>query len=152
MSKQNPINTELSLKNNFVVGAIYTWAEVNQIHRTRNGIYQKNERLISLLTDFGRINPCYPDHILDAGNSISYTGDGRRGDQPLNPANRALLTAIENGHSVPLFNKLAVGQWRFEGFWCVISSEYVFDEEAGRMIWRFILQRSENNENLLLFA
>jgi hypothetical protein len=144
MSNQNSINTELSSPNSLVVGAVYSWAEINQIHRTRNGIYQKNERLISLLTDFGRINPCYPDRISDDGNGISYTGNGRRGDQALNPANRALLAAIESGHSVPLFNKLAIGQWRFEGFWRVTSSEYVFDEKGQRMIWRFTLQPTGN--------
>ncbi|MBC7911904.1 MAG: hypothetical protein H7Y30_15460, partial [Pyrinomonadaceae bacterium] len=38
-----------------------SWAEVNRTHRIRNGVYQRRGRLVSLLTDFGRINPCYPD-------------------------------------------------------------------------------------------
>ena len=142
MSKQNSGETETSVEKQFVVGEIYSWAEVNRLHRTRNGIYQKHEKLISLLTDFGRINPCYPDSFAEqSSDTIFYTGNGRRGDQPLNPANRALLAAIESKHAVPLFNKLRVGQWRFEGFWCVATSEYVFDEQIERMIWRFTLKR-----------
>ena len=142
MSKQNIGETEISVKNQFAVSEIYSWAEINVFHRTRNGIYQRDEKLISLLTDFGRINPCYPDSF-DEQNSdtIFYTGNGRRGDQPLNPPNRALLAAIESEHVVPLFNKLAVGQWRFEGFWRVAVSEYLFDEQTERMIWRFTLKR-----------
>src|SRR5207253_3931481 len=76
---------------NFSATKILTWDEVNHTHRIRNGIYQKNGRLVSLLTDFGRINPCYPDSMNGAGDTILYTGDGRRGDQYLNPANLALL-------------------------------------------------------------
>jgi hypothetical protein len=36
---------------------ILSWAEVNLTHRIQNGVYQRGGRLISLLTDFGRINP-----------------------------------------------------------------------------------------------
>lgn len=125
------------------MGGIYSWAQVFQMHRTRCGIYQKREKLISLLTDFGLINPCYPDKFSDkAQNQISYTGNGRRGDQPLNPPNRALLAAIETRQAVPLFNKLAVGRWQFTGFWRVASGEYVFDSRQNRMIWQFTLERA----------
>ncbi|MEP6925969.1 MAG: hypothetical protein ABI954_15985 [Pyrinomonadaceae bacterium] len=134
--------TETEIAASFKRGNLYSWAEVSRIHRVRMGIYQKNERLISLLTDFGRINPCYPDQLDADGKRILYTGNGRRGDQPLSPANRALLAAIETKHAVPLFNKLAIGQWRFEGFWRVESGEYVFDETRERMIWQFMLCRS----------
>src|SRR3954464_3171486 len=97
---------------------VYTWSEISQIHKTRNGIYQRNGRLISLLTDFGRINPCYPDvHGDKLRRTIFYTGSGRRGDQKLDAANRALLNAIKSKLSVPLFNKLAVGRWEFTGYW-----------------------------------
>lgn len=130
-------------KFDYKIGEIYSWAEIFRFHRTRCGIYQKNEKLISLLTDFGLINRCYPDKFSDEqGNRISYTGNGRSGDQPLSPPNRALLQAIETGHSVPLFNKLKVGRWQFTGFWRVISGEYVFDEQQKRMIWQFMLERA----------
>jgi hypothetical protein len=122
---------------------ILPWAEVNRIHRIRNGVYQRNGRLISLLTDFGRINPCYPDRITESEDTILYTGNGRRGDQYLNPGNRALLAAIESGHSVPLFSKLAVGRWQHMGFWRVISGRQLFDESEDRMLWQFTLQRAE---------
>ncbi len=131
--------TEAQIAAHFKRGNLYSWAEVSKVHRVRMGIYQKNEHLISLLTDFGRINPCYPDALDATGERILYTGNGRRGDQPLSPANRALLAAIKTKQAVPLFNKLAVGEWRFEGFWRVESSEYVFDETRDRMIWQFIL-------------
>ncbi len=120
---------------------VLTWAEVSRTHRVRNGVHHRGGRLVSLLTDFGRINPCYPDAASEDGLTISYTGEGRRGDQHLSPGNRALLAAVETGHAVPLFNKLGVGRWRHEGFWCVESAEHRFDEREGRMLWRFTLRR-----------
>ena len=110
-------------------GTLLDWNEVSVIHRVRNGIYQKNEKLISLLTDFGKINPCYPDFAGENKNEIFYTGAGRRGDQKLDAPNRALLNAVESGHGVPLFNKLAVGRWEFLGFWRVLEGRYIFDEK-----------------------
>jgi len=120
---------------------ILSWAEVNRTHRIRNGVYQRNGRLISLLTDFGRINPCYPDRQAESGDQIYYTGEGRRGDQTLSPGNRALLAAIWSGHAVPLFNKLDVGRWQHMGFWRVLEGSQRFDEKENRMLWQFTLQR-----------
>ena len=120
---------------------ILSWEEVSRTHRVRNGVYQRGGRLVSLLTDFGRINPCYPDEMDESGETVYYTGDGRRGDQHLNPANRALFAAIESGHAVPLFNKLAVGRWQHTGFWRVTEGRQVFDERENRMLWRFTLKR-----------
>lgn len=122
---------------------IFSWNEISELHRVRNGIYQKNEKLISLLTDFGKINPCYPDFTGDRKNEIFYTGAGRRGDQKLDARNRALFNAIESGESVPLFNKLSVGRWEFLGFWKVSEGKYIFDEKNERMIWQFKLKKSE---------
>lgn len=123
-------------------GEIITWSEVSQIHKIRNGISHRSGRLISLLTDFGRINPCYPDRHGDTRDTILYTGSGRRGDQRLDPANRALLAAIEQKTIVPLFNKLAVGRWEFTGFWHVTDARYIFDENQNRMVWKFTLERA----------
>jgi hypothetical protein len=121
---------------------ILTWAEVQRTHKIRNGVYQREGRLVSLLTDFGRINPCYPDrHDADDPDTIHYTGAGRHGDQHLTPANRALLAAVETGHSVPLFNKLAAGRWQHAGYWRVSSARHEFDEGERRMLWRFTLKR-----------
>lgn len=120
-----------------------TWAQVNETHRTRRGIYQKGEHLISLLTDFGVINPCYPDALSDDGKTISYTGDGRRAHQGLSPANRALLNAIESAHTVPLFCKVAVSKWRHLGWWRVIDGAQIYDEREKRLLWRFTLRKSE---------
>ncbi len=121
---------------------ILSWAEVNRTHRIRNGVYQRGGRLISLLTDFGRINPCYPDEAQPDGETILYTGEGRRGDQHLTPGNRALLAAVETGHSVPLFNKLAPGHWQHMGYWRVAAAEHRFDETENRMLWRFTLKKA----------
>ena len=123
-------------------GEVFSWSEVSQVHLVRNGIYHRNGRLISLLTDFGRINPCYPDFHGESESVIHYTGAGRRGDQKLDASNKALLDAIESGVSVPLFNKLSVGRWEFTGFWNVVEGQYVFDEEQNRMLWKFILVRA----------
>jgi hypothetical protein len=123
---------------------IISWAEVNLTHRIRNGVYQRGGRLVSLLTDFGRINSCYPDALVSAdasGETISYTGEGRHGDQHLSPGNRALLAAIESGHAVPLYNKLGVGRWQHMGFWRVVEAAHRFDAAENRMLWRFTLKR-----------
>ena len=120
---------------------VLTWEEVSRTHRVRNGVYHRGERLVSLLTDFGRINPCYPDALSADGASIVYTGEGRHGDQHLSPGNRALLSAVESGHAVPLFNKLGTGRWQLTGHWRVTSAEHRFDEQEQRMLWRFKLQK-----------
>jgi hypothetical protein len=125
------------------IGKIFSWSEVSDIHKTRHGIYQKNGRLISLLTDFGKINPCYPDFHGTSENTIFYTGAGRRGDQKLDVWNKSLLDAIESRSPVPLFNKLKVGQWQFLGFWRVSEGKYIFDEKTDRMIWKFKLERQK---------
>lgn len=127
----------------FTQGGIYTWAQVSAVHRVRNGVYQRNGRLVSLLTDFGRINPCYPDVHGGTEDTILYTGAGRRGDQKLDPPNRALLAAVDHGTAVPLFNKLSPGRWEFLGLWTVADGRYVYDEGQGRMLWKFTLKRSE---------
>ncbi len=123
------------------LGSDYSWSEVAEVHRSRNGIYQKNGQLISLLTDFGRINPCYPDFHGETQQTIHYTGSGRRGDQKLDAANRAMMSAIANKNAVPLFNKLAVNRWEFLGLWRVTASSYLYDEGQERMIWKFMLER-----------
>jgi hypothetical protein len=128
----------------FETNSIYSWVEVSRVHRVRNGIYQRNGRLISLLTDFGRINPCYPDFHGDTTDVIHYTGYGRRGDQKLDASNRALLDAVESSVSVPLFNKLASGRWEYLGKWHVAAGVYIFDENAGRMVWKFTLNKVDD--------
>lgn len=131
---------------NAALGDIFSWAEVSEIHKTRHGIYQCGGRLVSLLTDFGKINPCYPDvHSDETRDTIFYTGAGRRGDQKLDSFNRAMFDAIETKHYVPLFNKLAVGRWEFLGFWKVAGGAYVFDETQKRMVWKFTLNRLREN-------
>jgi len=123
------------------VGDIFSWNEVSEIHRVRNGIYRRSGKLISLLTDFGKINPCYPDYSGESSDTIFYTGAGRRGDQQFDSFNRAMFAAIETKHAVPLFNKLAVGRWEFYGFWRVAEGKYIFDEKQNRMVWQFTLKR-----------
>ncbi len=124
------------------VGRVFSWTDVSTIHRSRNGIYQSDGRLVSLLTDFGKINPCYPDFHGDTTDVIHYTGSGRRGNQKLDLANGALHSAIETGLAVPLFCKLGVNRWEFMGHWQVTDGKYIFDESAERMVWKFTLTRS----------
>ena len=135
----------ISFFNEARVGDIFSWNDVSKIHRIRNGIYQRKGRLISLLTDFGKINPCYPDFHGETTDTIFYTGAGRRGDQKLDAPNQALMNAVETGIEVPLFNKLAVGRWEFLGFWRVTDGKYIFDEEQKRMVWKFTLKKSVVN-------
>ena len=138
---KNCLSKSKSLKN-AVPGEVFAWAEINEVHRVRNGIYQRKGELISLLTDFGKINPCYPDFHGDTTRTIFYTGAGRRGDQQLDVFNRAMFNAVESAHSVPLFNKLAVGRWEFLGCWKIAEGKYLFDETRERMIWKFRLELS----------
>ncbi len=121
---------------------IFTWDEVSEVHRVRHGIYQRNGRLISLLTDFGKINPCYPDFHGATQNTIHYTGNGRRGDQKLDAFNLAVLKAAGTQITVPLFNKLAPGKWEYLGRWRVAEGVYIFDESQARMVWKFTLIKS----------
>jgi len=121
------------------IGRIFSWDEVSEVHRVRHGIYQRNGMLISLLTDFGRINPCYPDFHGQTTDIIHYTGNGRRGDQKLDAFNRALLDAVATDITVPLFNKLSPGRWQFTGHWRVADGFYIFDENQSRMVWKFTL-------------
>lgn len=122
-------------------GNLFSWKEVYSIHRSRNGIYQRNGKLVSLLTDFGRINPCYPDFEGKA-DVIHYTGSGRRGDQKLDAANQAMHDAISGGNAVPLFNKIKVNCWEFLGMWNVAEAAYIHDESHNRMVWKFTLRSS----------
>ena len=126
------------------IGDVFSWNDVSEIHKIRNGIYQRSGRLISLLTDFGKINPCYPDFHGENPDTIFYTGAGRRGDQKLDSFNQAMFNAIKLKHAVPLFNKLAVGRWRSMGFWRVAAGEYIYDEKQDRMVWKFTLERDKN--------
>ena len=123
------------------IGEIFSWAQVNKIHRVRNGIYQRKGILISLLTDFGKINRCYPDFHGDTAETVFYTGAGRRGDQQLDAPNQALFNAIETAHCVPFFNKLKAGEWQFLGFWRVIEGKYIYDETQKRTVWKFTLNK-----------
>lgn len=125
------------------IGEVLDWKTVSRIHRVRNGIYQKDGRLISLLTDFGKITPAYPDYYgADGDGVIHYTGAGRRGDQKTDVFNRAMLAAIDSGHIVPLFCKIGVNRWRFLGHWRVAGAEYIFEESRERMVWKFRLERN----------
>jgi hypothetical protein len=135
----------MSFLQNSKPGDVFSWNEVSEIHRIRNGIYQRGGRLISLLTDFGKINPCYPDFHGDSADTIFYTGAGRRGDQRLDSFNQAMFNAIELKHTVPLFNKLKIGRWQFMGFWKVAEGKYIFDAKQDRMVWLFTLQRADKN-------
>lgn len=141
---EDSFNTKISILKKSKIGSVFSWDEVSEIHKIRNGIYQKKEKLISLLTDFGKINPCYPDFEGETSDTIFYTGAGRHGDQRLDASNRAMFAAIESEHSVPLFNKLAVGKWEFLGFWKIIEGKYIFEEKGERMVWKFKLQRAKD--------
>lgn len=126
------------------IGKIYSWDEVSEIHKVRNGIYQRNGKLISLLTDFGKINPCYPDFEGETPDTIFYTGAGRRGDQKLDVFNKAMHDAVKTQIKVPLFCKIDVNKWEFMGFWQVIDAEYIFEEKNKRNVWSFVLKRIEH--------
>lgn len=127
------------------IGKVFSWDAVSEIHKTRNGIYQRGGRLISLLTDFGKINECYPDFHGENLDTIFYTGAGRRGDQKLDIWNKSLFDAIETKIKVPLFCKIKVGVWQFLGFWQITQGSFIFDEKTNRMIWKFKLEKDVGN-------
>lgn len=134
------------MEQDFKISAIYSWNSVFAIHKSRNGIYQRNGELISLLTDFGKINPCYPDSTSETANEIFYTGAGRRGNQKLDVWNKSLHNAIKTEIAVPLFCKLKVNQWKFLGYWKVRDADYIFEEQNQRNIWSFVLKRVDLQE------
>ena len=126
--------------NELKVGVILTWKDVSRIHHSRNGIFQKNGELRSLLTDLGKLSKCYPDSRAKDGNTLFYTGAGRRGDQKMDVYNRALIDAIHKKLEVPLFCKLDVNRWEFLGIFRVVDKDYVYENSGKRMIWRFTLR------------
>ena len=128
------------------IGDVLLWSRVAEVHKTHNGIYHRSGRLVSLLTDFGRINPCYPDFHGENPDTIHYTGSGRRGDQKLDAANQAMMNAVKTARPVPLFNKLAVNQWQYLGLFTVTDANYIHDEDRSRMIWKFTLRREQELE------
>ena len=134
-----------SFLDNAEIGDVFSWKEISAIHKIRNGIYQQKGKLISLLTDFGKINPCYLDFTGETAEEIFYTGAGRRGNQNLDVYNQALHNALKTQIAVPLFCKLKVNQWKFMGFWRVADAEYVFEEKNQRNIWSFVLKRTESS-------
>ncbi len=140
INKQNEdINGSFETMNGFE--GFMSWNEVSEIHKVRNGIYQKNGTLISLLTDFGKITKCYTDFKGESSDTIFYTGSGRRGDQKLDVFNQALINATDSKHAIPLFCKIKIGQWKFLGNWKVTEAMYIFDEKGERMVWKFTLKR-----------
>jgi hypothetical protein len=144
MSSINKQNEHITGSFNTMNGfdTVISWNEVSEIHKVRNGIYQKDGKLISLLTDFGKITKCYNDFEGETSDTIFYTGSGRRGDQKLDVFNQSLINAIETNHTVPLFCKIKVGQWKFLGNWKVIEAMYIFDEKGERMVWKFTLEKT----------
>ncbi|HMS43544.1 MAG TPA: hypothetical protein PKE69_25160 [Pyrinomonadaceae bacterium] len=145
INSQNEQITEQFFTTNDI-GKVFSWDAVLEIHKTRNGIYQKNGQLISLLTDFGKINECYPDFHGETTDTIFYTGAGKRGNQKLDIWNKALHNAIKTELTVPLFCKLRVNQWQFLGFWQVCDAEYIFEPQSRRNIWSFVLKKNDLQE------
>ena len=131
----------MELFNSNKIGKVFSWNDISRVHKVRNGIYQKKGKLISLLTDFGEINPCYPDFTGETNDTIFYTGAGRRGDQKLGVYNQSLHDAIKTEVEVPLFCKLKVNEWKFMGYWQVVDAEYVFENKNKRNIWSFVLKK-----------
>lgn len=125
----------------FEENQILTWSDVSEIHKSRNGIYQKQGKLISLLTDFGQLTPYYPDFTGKNDDEIFYTGAGRRGDQKLDIWNRAMLEEVNSKRIFPLFCKQKVGVWKFLGYWKIAEASYIFDEKTSRMVWKFRLKK-----------
>ena len=123
------------------IGRVFSWKDISNVHKVRNGIFQKKGKLVSLLTDFGEINACYPDFTGETKDTIFYTGAGRRGDQKRDVYHRSLHYAIETAVEIPLFCKLKVNQWKFMGYWRVVDAEYVFEAKNKRNIWSFVLKR-----------
>ena len=140
MKKESGNNSELD---EIEKGDVIGWSSVNKIHRSRNGIYQKRGRLVSLLTDLGRISPWYPDYKTAEDTLILYTGSGRRGDQKRDLCNRSLIDATRSKEPVPLFCKLDVNRWQYLGYWIVADAQYVHQPDQKRMIWQFSLKPFE---------
>lgn len=130
----------------FNVGQVLSWSQVEAFHRSRNGIYQRGGDLCSLLTDFGKINPCYPDSAGADADTILYTGAGRRGDQKLDVYNRAMMEAMRSRKSVPLFCKIRVNHWEYLGLWMVEGAEFVLEQSRDRMVWQFTLKRDPGTQ------
>ena len=82
----------MSLLDEVEIGDVLPWSRIAEVHKIRNGIYQRSGRLISLLTDFGRINPCgFESRVMTSMHAELGTAD-------IGKVKAALIDAL--GHSL----------------------------------------------------
>ncbi len=93
----------------------------------------------------------YGDELDSVSMTLTYVGEGLKGDQRLTRGNKALVDAARTGESVEVFfdcgdiqlpygetkkyekHLVAGGQWR------VVDAEFRFVQSEGRKVWRFRL-------------
>jgi hypothetical protein len=129
----------------------------------RKGILVRDGRvaIIQAHKDFAR-RIHYADHLDPVSMTLTYIGEGRRGDQELTRGNKALAEAAEKGQFVDVFfdcgdiqlpqgkekkfekHYLAGGEWR------VASAKHQWHAAEGRKVWTFALvPRDENTRKTL---
>jgi hypothetical protein len=104
----------------------------------------------------------YADHLEPESMTLTYIGEGRRGDQALTRGNQALVDAAASGQEIDVFFdcgdiQLPFGkEKKFEkhflagGEWRIVSAKHLWNEQEGRKVWTFALvPRDENSRKTL---
>lgn len=104
----------------------------------------------------------YSDHLDPVSMTLSYIGEGRRGDQALSRGNRALVEAAASGQPIDVFFdcgdiQLPVGKpkklekhFLAGGEWRVVTATHKWHAQEGRNVWMFALvPRDENSRKTL---
>ena len=91
----------------------------------------------------------YGDRLDYRDGSIDYVGEGKRGDQKLNPRNKALVDASESQSRIRVFldcgDLFKPKRLLFAGLWSVSKCEYSFDEDEQRKVFRFRLEPAQTD-------
>lgn len=93
---------------------ILSWSDVAKTHRTNAGISTKDGLVKSLLCNF-RTDQLYPNTIKNG--EINYCV----GPQTQTHGINALFGALEKGNAFPIFEKVAVNNWKYLGDYKAVS-------------------------------
>ena len=130
----------MSFRPPFVVGSTVTHPEICTAFQCGNmGGMRRSKRTNTLIIISDHTKALYDDKWY--GDTLHYTGEGKRGDQTLTKNNRTLNESDHNGVEVHLFEVLHPTQYIYHGVVSLAGKPYQEDQadEDGvmRKVWMF---------------
>ena len=130
----------MSFRPPFVVGSTVTHPEICTAFQCGNmGGMRHSKRTNTLIIISDHTKALYDDKWY--GDTLHYTGEGKRGDQTLTKNNRTLNESDHNGVEVHLFEVLHPTQYIYHGVVSLAGKPYQEDQadEDGvmRKVWMF---------------